>query len=44
VERALTEAGARLDLADHGGVTPLQHARPRGYREIEAVLAAAGAR
>lgn len=36
--RHLVRAGARRDLADRSGRTPLDHARSRGYREIEAVL------
>lgn len=35
--------GADVTIADGDGVTPLQHARQRGYREIEAQLVAAGA-
>jgi len=35
--------GADVHIADGDGVTPLQHARQRGYREIEAQLLAAGA-
>lgn len=40
----LVEAEANVNLADGEGVTPLQHARRRGYREIERLLVAAGAR
>lgn len=36
--------GADVNLADGEGVTPLQHARQRGFREIEALLLAAGAK
>lgn len=35
--------GADVTIADGDGVTPLQHARQRGYREIEAQLIASGA-
>jgi hypothetical protein len=38
----LLKAGANPDLADREGVTPLEHARSRGYREIERSLLAAG--
>lgn len=38
----LLQAGADPNLADRDGVTPLQHARARGYREIERALRAAG--
>ena len=37
----LVKAGADVGLADNEGVTPLQHARMRGYKEIEARLLAA---
>lgn len=40
----LLEAGANPNLADSEGVTPLQHARTRGYRRIEQLLLGAGAR
>ena len=40
----LVEAGADVNLGDRDGVTPLEHARSRGYDEIAQVLRAAGAR
>jgi ankyrin repeat protein len=39
----LVKAGADINLADRDGVKLLQQARSRGYREIEAILVAAGA-
>ena len=36
--------GADANIADRGGVTPLAHARSRGYATIAAMLAKAGAR
>jgi uncharacterized protein len=42
--KALVGAGANLNLADRGGKTPLALARARGYREMVALLEAAGAR
>ena len=42
--RALVEAGANVNIADRNGVTPLAHARQRGYAEIAAILDKAGAR
>jgi uncharacterized protein len=39
----LVKAGAYVNLADQDSVKPLQHARSRGFREIEAFLVAAGA-
>ncbi|KAF1016783.1 MAG: hypothetical protein GAK31_00041 [Stenotrophomonas maltophilia] len=43
IVQALLQAGADPMLADGDGVTPLQHARQRGYHAIEAALQAAGA-
>ena len=40
----LLAAGASPDIADREGVSPLQHARSRGYGEIEKTLLDAGAR
>jgi ankyrin repeat protein len=42
--RALVQAGANVNLADRQGVTPLQHARARGYAQMIRVLEAAGGR
>ncbi|HSO02037.1 MAG TPA: ankyrin repeat domain-containing protein [Gaiellaceae bacterium] len=39
----LIEHGADVDLADRDGVTPLAHARARGYAGIAALLEAEGA-
>lgn len=44
IVRALADAKANVNLADGEGVTPLQHARSRGYKEIENILVGAGAR
>ncbi|GHF47463.1 hypothetical protein GCM10017056_19060 [Seohaeicola zhoushanensis] len=44
VVRALIDAGADVTLADGEGVTPLGHARARGYGDIARMLEAAGAR
>ncbi|KNY17160.1 ankyrin [Shinella sp. SUS2] len=40
----LIAAGAKIELADNDGVSPLQHARGRGYDEIAALLEKAGAK
>ncbi|WP_370434558.1 ankyrin repeat domain-containing protein [Microvirga sp. TS319] len=40
----LIGAKANINLPDRDGVTPLQHARSRSFREIEKLLVAAGAR
>jgi ankyrin repeat protein len=42
--KALVDAGANLNLPDRGGVTPLAHARSRGFSEMVKILEAAGAR
>ena len=44
VVRALVEAGANVNIGDRQGVSPLAHARRRGYSEIVRILQAAGAR
>jgi ankyrin repeat protein len=41
---ALVKAGADVNIADRSGVTPLQHARRRGYAAMVRVLESAGAR
>ncbi|HEX2543054.1 MAG TPA: hypothetical protein VHM00_18475 [Caldimonas sp.] len=41
--RALVEAGASADLADRAGITPLQHARSRGYQALVTILVARAA-
>lgn len=44
VVRQLLTSDADVNCADGDGVTPLAHARARGYVEMEALLLAAGAR
>jgi uncharacterized protein len=44
IVRLLVAHGARLDLADAQGVTPLAHAEQRGQRAIVQILRRAGAR
>src|SRR4051794_40286346 len=41
---ALVKAGANVNIADRQGVTPLGHAKSRGYAEMVRILEAAGAR
>ena len=43
IVRQLVDAGADVNLADGDGVSPLQHARQRGFAEMASILAAAGA-
>ena len=42
--RLLVAAGANVNLADRQGVTPLAHARKRGFDSMAAILEQAGAR
>ncbi|WP_313443517.1 ankyrin repeat domain-containing protein [Stenotrophomonas sp.] len=44
IVQLLLDAGANPELADGDGVTPLAHARKRGFTEIETLLRRAGAR
>jgi ankyrin repeat protein len=44
IVKALLAAGAKVNLADKDGVTPLKHAKQRGYTKIIAMLEEAGAR
>ena len=39
--RALVEAGANITIGDRNGVTPLQHAQRRGYKEMENIIQSA---
>jgi ankyrin repeat protein len=43
IVQLLVKAGAKVNLADRDGVTPLRHARNCGFSEIEKILVAAGA-
>ncbi|PGS53381.1 ankyrin repeat domain-containing protein [Bacillus sp. AFS041924] len=40
----LIDHGADVNLTDNENVTPLQHAREKGFKEIEAILLKAGAK
>jgi uncharacterized protein len=42
--RLLVEAGANVNIADRDGVTPLRHARRRGFSAMVQILEARGAR
>lgn len=42
--QALVSAGANVNIADRSGVTPLQHARNRGFAAMVKILESAGAR
>lgn len=38
IVKILKEAGAKMDIPDNDGITPLQHARSRGFEEIVILL------
>ena len=38
IVQLLVDHGANINIADKEGVTPLEHARARGFREIELIL------
>ncbi|MGB9367456.1 MAG: ankyrin repeat domain-containing protein [Xanthobacteraceae bacterium] len=44
IVRLLVEAGANVNIADREGVTPLAHAKRRGYATMVRILEARGAR
>jgi ankyrin repeat protein len=44
IVRLLVEAGANVNLADRDGVTPLAHARRRGFGEMASILEKRGAK
>jgi ankyrin repeat protein len=44
IVRLLVSGGANVNIADRDGVTPLAHARRRGYEAIASLLSAAGGR
>lgn len=44
IVRLLVDAGADVNIPDREGVTPLEHARSRGYTQMVAILEKAGAK
>ena len=44
VTKLVLGAGANPNIADRDGVSPLQHAKRRGQREVAALIEAAGGR
>ena len=44
IVKLLVDGGADVNIADKDGVTPLTHAKRRGYKKIVEILAAANAR
>ncbi|MFE4354465.1 ankyrin repeat domain-containing protein [Peribacillus butanolivorans] len=40
----LIDHGAEVNIADHNNVTPLQHAREKGFKEIKQILTKEGAK
>ena len=43
IVQLLVDHGADVNIADKDGVTPLEHAKRRGYKEIQQILKEAGA-
>lgn len=43
VVQLLIDHGADVNIPDNDNVTPLQHAKKQGFKEIENILFAAGA-
>jgi ankyrin repeat protein len=44
IVETLVEAGANVNIADRDGVTPLQHAKRRGFKAMARILEARGAK
>ncbi len=44
IVQVLVDAGANVNVADKDGVTPLQHARQKGFHEIVKILESAEAK
>ncbi len=44
IVRLLVAAGANVNIADRDGVTPLAHAKRRGFSEMVRILSGAGGR
>lgn len=44
IVEVLVNAGADVNIADKEGITPLQHARQKGFQEIVKILESAGAK
>ncbi|MEO5789281.1 MAG: hypothetical protein ABIW77_04125, partial [Gelidibacter sp.] len=38
IVKILKDAGARMDIPDFDGITPLQHAKARGFHEIVRIM------
>ncbi|WP_239453004.1 ankyrin repeat domain-containing protein [Flavobacterium tistrianum] len=38
IVQILKDAGSRMDIPDHDGITPLQHAQNKGFKEIVAII------
>jgi hypothetical protein len=38
IVQILKDAGAKMDIPDHDGITPLQHAQSKGFKEIVKIL------
>ena len=38
IVKILKDAGSRMDIPDHDGITPLHHAQAKGFKEIVAII------
>ncbi|MDQ8013750.1 MAG: ankyrin repeat domain-containing protein [Flavobacterium nitrogenifigens] len=38
IVQILKDAGSRMDIPDHDGITPLHHAQAKGFKEIVAII------
>ncbi|MET3026050.1 ankyrin repeat domain-containing protein [Flavobacterium sp. UW10123] len=38
IVQILKDAGSRMDIPDHEGTTPLQHAKAKGFKEIVSII------
>lgn len=38
IVKILKDAGAKMDIPDNNGITPIQHARTRGFKEIITIM------
>ncbi|MEO5967561.1 MAG: ankyrin repeat domain-containing protein, partial [Ferruginibacter sp.] len=44
IVQLLVDAGSSVNIPDKNGISPLQHAKKRGYKNIVSILEKAGAK